>query len=137
MPDAESFHIGDWMKSKDMEQRGGQRAMSEDLNKKLFGQDLFGDHVAPKVEGALKKRFLVPPFSVLNAREGAWQERKRAWIALGIKSELGRGADSATGGSAEPLAGAKAGDQSIFGKSQDVIDAERERESRRSKIKTS
>ena len=41
--------------------------------------------------GSLAGRFLVPPFSVLNAREGWWQDRKRAWIALGIKSELGRG----------------------------------------------
>ncbi|WP_439579351.1 hypothetical protein, partial [Elioraea sp.] len=41
--------------------------------------------------GTLAARFGVPPFSVLNAREGWWQERKRAWIALGIRSELGRG----------------------------------------------
>jgi hypothetical protein len=41
--------------------------------------------------GALARAFLFPPFSVLNAREGAWQDRKRAWIALGIQSELGRG----------------------------------------------
>lgn len=43
--------------------------------------------------GSLAERFLIPPFSVLNAREGWWQERKRAWISLGIKSELGRGED--------------------------------------------
>src|SRR5215471_4970337 len=35
--------------------------------------------------------FLVPPFSVLDARQGYWQNRKRAWLALGIQSELGRG----------------------------------------------
>lgn len=34
---------------------------------------------------------MIPPFSVLNAREGWWQDRKSAWIALGIQSELGRG----------------------------------------------
>jgi len=39
----------------------------------------------------LAERFIVPPFSVLDARQGYWQERKRAWIALGIQSELGRG----------------------------------------------
>ena len=44
---------------------------------------------APK--GNLSDRFMIPPFSVLNAREGWWQSRKRAWLALGIKSELGRG----------------------------------------------
>ena len=41
--------------------------------------------------GSLADRFGIPPFSVLNAREGWWQERKRTWIALGIQSELGRG----------------------------------------------
>jgi ParB-like chromosome segregation protein Spo0J len=39
----------------------------------------------------LTERFGVPPFSVLDARQGYWQERKKAWIALGIRSELGRG----------------------------------------------
>ena len=55
-----------------------------DLEDYLEGQDS-----APK--GSLADRFMVPPFSVLNAREGWWQDRKRAWIAIGIKSELGRG----------------------------------------------
>jgi DNA modification methylase len=41
----------------------------------------------------LAERFIVPPFSVLDARQGYWQERKRAWIGLGIESELGRGQD--------------------------------------------
>lgn len=39
----------------------------------------------------LKDRFLVPPFSVLDCRQGYWQDRKRLWLALGIKSEIGRG----------------------------------------------
>lgn len=39
----------------------------------------------------LRDRFLMPPFSVLNARDGQWQDRKRTWLALGIKSEEGRG----------------------------------------------
>lgn len=38
----------------------------------------------------LASRFLVPPFSVLDARQGYWQDRKRAWLALGIRSEEGR-----------------------------------------------
>ncbi len=40
---------------------------------------------------ALAERFGIPPFSVLNAREGWWQNRKSSWIALGIHSEVGRG----------------------------------------------
>lgn len=45
----------------------------------------------PIANATLAERFLVPPFSVLDARQGYWQERKRAWLSLGIKSELGRG----------------------------------------------
>lgn len=43
----------------------------------------------------LADRFLVPPFTVLDARQGYWQDRKRQWIALGIKGELGREAPDA------------------------------------------
>jgi hypothetical protein len=50
----------------------------------------------------LQERFGVPPFSVLDARQGYWQDRKRAWIAIGIRSELGRGLDAAPGGSSLP-----------------------------------
>lgn len=38
----------------------------------------------------LTERFIVPPFSVFDTRQGYWQERKRKWIELGIKSETGR-----------------------------------------------
>lgn len=40
---------------------------------------------------SLSERFLVPPFSVLDTRQGYWQSRKQQWLDLGIKSELGRG----------------------------------------------
>ncbi|GAQ30228.1 hypothetical protein SAMD00023378_3911 [Ralstonia sp. NT80] len=42
--------------------------------------------------GSLADQFMVPPFSTLNARDADWQERKAAWLALGIQSELGRDA---------------------------------------------
>jgi hypothetical protein len=42
---------------------------------------------------SLAERFVVPPFSVLDARQGYWQDRKRAWLSLGIQSELGRGGE--------------------------------------------
>lgn len=57
---------------------------------------------AGKVKGALSERFLVPPFSVLNAREGWWADRKRAWIELGIRSELGRESGLAFSASSQP-----------------------------------
>lgn len=39
---------------------------------------------------ALVAKFGAPPFSVLDTRQGYWQERRRAWLALGIESEIGR-----------------------------------------------
>jgi len=45
----------------------------------------------PAARLKLTERFLVPPFSVLDARQGYWQERKEMWLGLGIQSELGRG----------------------------------------------
>jgi hypothetical protein len=77
-----------------------------------------GGPVSPEeARRTLVERFGVPPFSVLDARQGY----KRAWIALGIKSELGRGGEgnllglepaeqararwkSSPGGSARPAA---------------------------------
>lgn len=35
-------------------------------------------------------RFIVPPFSILDTRQGYWQDRKSEWISLGIDSEIGR-----------------------------------------------
>lgn len=45
----------------------------------------------PPVPGNMAQIFGVPPFSVLDARQGRWADRKREWFALGIASELGRG----------------------------------------------
>jgi hypothetical protein len=42
--------------------------------------------------GNLATKFLQPPFTVLDTRKGDWQERRRSWLSLGIRSELGRGA---------------------------------------------
>ena len=39
---------------------------------------------------SLSDRFVLPPFTVLNAREGWWQDRKNTWIELGLEGELGR-----------------------------------------------
>ena len=57
----------------------------------LIGTPNTGPPPADEAASSLAERFMIPPFSVLNAREGWWQDRKRAWLALGIKSELGRG----------------------------------------------
>jgi hypothetical protein len=49
----------------------------------LFGDD--GDYIAD-----LFDRFIMPPYSVLDRKQGSWIRRKKQWLALGIKSELGR-----------------------------------------------
>lgn len=38
----------------------------------------YDDHVA----GNLKKKFIMPPYSVLDARQGDWQKRKRTWLSF-------------------------------------------------------
>lgn len=40
--------------------------------------------------GSLSDEFIVPPFSVLDQRQGYWRARKQQWLSLGIKSEVGR-----------------------------------------------
>jgi hypothetical protein len=73
----------------------------------LGGEDADDSGSAPTGSSAseasttLAERFGIPPFTVFDARKGWWQDRKRAWIDLGIRSELGRGA--APGGSPRPL----------------------------------
>lgn len=60
------------------------------MSAQLYGVDMFGESAAPKPAGPVAERFLFPPFTVLDARSGDWQERKRAWASLGMKSEEGR-----------------------------------------------
>lgn len=56
----------------------------------LWGHDLLGPRPEPKA-GPLAERFRWPPFTVFDARSGPWQDRKRAWLSLGLQSEVGRG----------------------------------------------
>jgi len=67
-----------------------------DLGEPASLEDLISDY-GPDAEGEddevrmrLAEKFIVPPFSILDARLGDWQERKKAWVKLGIKGELGR-----------------------------------------------
>jgi hypothetical protein len=57
----------------------------------LFGNDLLGDPIRQD-GGPLSRRFTLPPFSILDARSGAWQERKARWLSYGLRGELGRDA---------------------------------------------
>jgi len=60
----------------------------------LNGRDLFGEPIKQKKKGPVAERFGFSPFSVLDAKQGEWQDRKRAWMAMGINGELGRSAKS-------------------------------------------
>lgn len=48
-----------------------------------------GDKYKDGEKGSLGNNFLACPFSVLKS--SSWQERKKQWLNLGIKSEVGRG----------------------------------------------
>jgi len=56
-------------------------------------QSIFGgfeDLVKPDTKAKLEAKFIIPPFSILDTRQGYWQDRKRLWLELGVKSEIGR-----------------------------------------------
>ena len=55
-----------------------------------LGFDVPQNNTKEEKNATLVERFLVPPFSVFDTRAGYWQERKKWWIDLGIKSEEGR-----------------------------------------------
>lgn len=68
----------------------------------MIEKDMFGEIIRDPHGSLLAVPFDYPPFTVLSARDGWWQERKRKWLALGILSELGRGENlSALGGALE------------------------------------
>jgi 16S rRNA G966 N2-methylase RsmD len=60
-------------------------------NFNLLGYDLFGDDINVQTTSPLKRKFFMPPFTVLDAKTGEWQQRKKAWLSYGLKGELGRG----------------------------------------------
>lgn len=41
--------------------------------------------------GSMRDKYLVPPFSVIYCNKPDWLARKRAWVAKGLHSEIGRG----------------------------------------------
>ena len=50
--------------------------------------DLFNEEI--KAELSLADKYLLCPTTVLNKRDPKWQQLKRRWMKLGIKSEIGR-----------------------------------------------
>jgi DNA modification methylase len=58
------------------------------LKKENMEVDLFGNEIVKDV--LLRDKFMEPPFSVLDTRQGSWQNRKRQWKQKGLQSEVGR-----------------------------------------------
>ena len=58
--------------------------------------DLFGNPIVEDV--LLRDKFIEPPFSILDTKSGSWQNRKKQWSRIGIKSEIGRKAKAIIGG---------------------------------------
>lgn len=50
--------------------------------------DLFGNEIIK--EPLLRDKFIEPPFSVLDSKQGNWRKRVNKWKRLGFKSEIGR-----------------------------------------------
>lgn len=65
--------------------------------------------------GGLVRKFGAPPLSVLETRQGYWQDRKKFWLDLGIESEQGRDG-GLLGGFADMAerAGTKSNGTSVF-----------------------
>lgn len=57
---------------------------------KQFNEDIREKLNEAGEKTSMSEKFLIPPFSVFNAREGLWQERKKKWLDYGIESEVGR-----------------------------------------------
>jgi DNA modification methylase len=38
----------------------------------------------------LTDKFIIPPISILDVKQGYWKQRKKQWLELGIQSEIGR-----------------------------------------------
>lgn len=55
-----------------------------------------------KAAGALKERFIISPFTILDARGGDWMQRRNLWLQLGIESETGRSENLIFANSSQP-----------------------------------
>lgn len=68
-----------------------------DLEGTGFDQGALDELLASVVEPpspsvALADRFILPPFTVLDARQGYWGDRKARWNSIGLRSHAGRDA---------------------------------------------
>lgn len=79
--DWDTDEIDDWGLSAWVEQPTGENGYDDNIKSDS------------SVKGSIERRFLIPPFSVLDTRTGRWQKRKKYWLGMGIRSEDGREKD--------------------------------------------
>lgn len=84
-----------------------------DFDMSMF--DEIEEEIKEEANKKLTDKFLIPPTSVFDTRQGYWQERKRAWKDIGISSEVGR--DEALLGSGLKLLANKLGSKTLTGTS--------------------
>jgi len=78
--------------------RSAMRGLLKELEDKNHDPELAGFLQAQtdqanekkKLAGNLSRKFIVPPFTVLDTRTGPWIARRQLWEALGINSSQGR-----------------------------------------------
>ena len=70
-----------------------ENAKTLGMTEKEIGDLLYAaKYLKGAATGALSEKFLIPPFSVLDAKQGRWQERKKHWLeALGDLAETREG----------------------------------------------
>lgn len=61
-----------------------------ELEALLRHEEQTGKYSVDEARGKLAERFGIPPMTVLLGTSGWWQDRKRAWLSLGLEGEVGR-----------------------------------------------
>ena len=66
------------------------------------------------VKGSLADKFIAPPFSVLDTKQGYWKDRRKQWLDMGIRSEIGRNEGLISGGDSASMMGTINAGTSVF-----------------------
>lgn len=89
--DNKTAELAEWDFAKLEEELSGIDFDMSDFGFDFDGEEKVKNDIPESIP--LAERFVVPPLSVLDTRQGYWQDRKREWKALGLKSEVGRDAN--------------------------------------------
>lgn len=88
LADNKSAELASWDPEKLFEEYSKTKL---DLSKFGFDPNSISSGYTDYTPGALKADFVVPPFSIMDARGGEWQERKREWKKI-MNPHAGRSA---------------------------------------------